>query len=37
MKIVQFRNLKISKIFNTDANRVFPIPFKVMFIPLGYT
>ena len=34
---VKFRNLQISKILNTDTNRIFPIPFKVMYILLGYT
>ena len=33
---VKFRNLQISKILNTDTNRVFPIPFKVMYISLRY-
>ena len=26
---VKLRNLQISKTLNTDANRIFPIPFKV--------
>ena len=25
------------KIVNTDTNRIFPIPFKVLYISLGYT
>ena len=33
---VKFRNLHISKILNTDTNRVFPVPFKVMHISLSY-
>ena len=34
---VKFRNLKISKVLNTDTNRIFLIPFKVMYISLRYT
>ena len=34
---VKFRVLQISKILNTDTNRVFPIPFKVMYVSLRYT
>ena len=34
---VKFRNLQISKILNTDTNKIFPIPFKVMYISLRYT
>ena len=34
---VKFRNLQISKVLNTDTNRIFPIPFKVMCISLRYT
>ena len=33
---VKFRNLQINKILNTDANRIFPIPFKVMYVSLRY-
>ena len=29
---MKFRNLEICKIFNTDANRDFPTPFKIMYI-----
>ena len=29
--VAKVRNLQISKILNTDANRVFLIPFKIMF------
>ena len=36
-KAVKFRNLQISKILNTNTNRIFPIPFKVMYISLRYT
>ena len=31
------RNLQISKVIDTDTNRIFPIPFKVMHIYLRYT
>ena len=34
---LKFRNLQISKILNTDTNRIFPIPFKFMYISLIYT
>ena len=34
---VKFRVLQISKILNTYMNRVFPIPFKLMYISLRYT
>ena len=34
---VKFRNLQISKILNTDINRIFPITFKVKYISLRYT
>ena len=34
---MKFRNLQIRKILNTDTNRIFPIPFKVMGISLRYT
>ena len=30
--VMKFRNLQISKILNTGANRVFSIPFMIMFI-----
>ena len=33
---VKFRNLQIKKILNADANRIFPIPLKVMYISLRY-
>ena len=33
---VKFRNLQISKILNTDTNRIFPIPFKVMYVTLRH-
>ena len=36
-KAVKFRNLQIIRILNTDKNRIFPIPFKVMYISLRYT
>ena len=29
--VAKVRNLQISKVFNTDANRVLLIPFKIMF------
>ena len=29
---VKFRNLQISKVLNTDANTIIPIPFKVKYI-----
>ena len=32
----KFRNLQINKVLNTDTNRVFPVPFKVMYISLRY-
>ena len=34
---VKFRVLQISKILNTDTNRIFPIPFKLKYISLRYT
>ena len=34
---VKFRSLQISKILNTDTNRIFPVPFKVMYTSLSYT
>ena len=34
---VKFRDLQISKILNTDTNRIFPIPFKLKYISLRYT
>ena len=34
--VMKFRVLQISKIFNTDTNRIFPIPFKLMYISLRY-
>ena len=34
---LEFGNLQISKILNTDTNRIFPIPFKFMYISLRYT
>ena len=33
---VKFRVLQISKILNTDINRIFPIPFKLMYTSLRY-
>ena len=33
---VNFRDLQISKVFTTSANRIFPISFKVMCISFGY-
>ena len=33
---VRFRNLQVSKILNTDKNRILPILFKVMYISLRY-
>ena len=36
IKAVKFRNLQISNILTTDANIIFPIPFKVMYIYLRY-
>ena len=33
---MKFRNLQISKILNTDTNRNFPVPFKVIYISLRY-
>ena len=35
--VVKFRNLEISKILSTNTNRIFPIPFKVVYIFLRYT
>ena len=29
---VKFRDLQISKIVNTETNRIFSVPFKVMYI-----
>ena len=34
---VKFSVLKISKLLNTDTKRIFPIPFKFMYISLRYT
>ena len=34
---VKFRVLQISKILNTNTNRIFPIPFKLKYISLRYT
>ena len=34
---VKFINLQISEILNTDTNRSFTIPFRVMYIYLRYT
>ena len=34
---MKFKNLQISKTLNIDTNRMFSIPFKVMYIYLGYT
>ena len=34
---VKFRSLQIGKIVNTNTDRIFPIPFKVMQIYLRYT
>ena len=34
---IEFRNLQISKILNTDINRIFLIPFKVRYISLRCT
>ena len=34
---MKFRVLQISKILNTNTNRIFPIPFKLMYISLRYT
>ena len=31
---VKFRNLRISKVLNTDTNRIFPILFKITYISL---
>ena len=31
---VKFRNAEINKILNTNANRVFPVAFKIMYISL---
>ena len=31
---VKFRNLQISKILNTDTNIIFPVPFKVTYMPI---
>ena len=28
---VKFRNLQINKMLNIDTNRIFPVPFKVMY------
>ena len=33
----EFKNLQISKFLNTDANRSFPVPSKVMYISFRYT
>ena len=33
---MKFRNLRISKILNIGTNRIFPVPFKVMYISLRY-
>ena len=35
--VVKFRVLQISKILNTDTNKIFPIPFKLKYISLRYT
>ena len=34
---MKFRVLQISKILNTDTSRIFPIPFKLMYVSLSYT
>ena len=34
---VKFRNLQMSKILNINTNRIFPIPFKIMYISLKFT
>ena len=34
---VKFWNLQLSKILNTDTNRIFPTPFNVMYISLRYS
>ena len=31
---VKFRNLQINKMLTIDTNRIFPVPFKVMYISL---
>ena len=33
----EFRNLQILKIINIDTNRIFPIPYNVIYISLRYT
>ena len=35
-KAVKFRILQISKILNTDVNKIFAIPFKAMYVSLRY-
>ena len=33
---VKFKNLQIIKILNTNADKIFPIPFEIMYISLRY-
>ena len=33
---MKFRNLQASKILNTNTNRIYPVPFEVMYISSRY-